>query len=305
MNPGFLLIDKPEGPTSHDIVDQLRRILDLRRIGHAGTLDPFASGLLILGIGKATRLLEYIGKLDKTYSFELILGSTSDTYDRTGNIQPETDSIPPEHLNINFIRDVLKEYTGEQKQAPPLFSAIKYQGKKLYEYARKGEKIEIQPRNVVVYSLSLLSYQYPRIFLEAHVSKGTYIRSLGHEIGKRLGTGAYVQTLRRTAIGALEVSDAVSLEEIKTGQLDGTKGWLSIGEALKDWAQFTVSETGADLLLRGGAIPENEIKPLNEARTKGPFLILDREGKILCVAVFKNKEKEGNRLVVQPKKILV
>jgi len=301
MNPGFLLIDKPEGPTSHDIVDQLRRLLDFRRIGHAGTLDPFASGLLILGIGHAARLLEYIGKEDKTYSFELILGSTSDTYDRTGKIQPYTDSLSPVQLDVARIQNILKEFIGESKQTPPPFSAVKYKGKKLYEYARNQIKIDVQPRNIVIHSFKLLSYDYPRVLLEARVSKGTYIRSLGHDMGKRLGTGAYVQTLRRTAIGSLDVRDAVSLEKIIEKDERG-KGWLSIEEALKDWARYIVSEEGARRLLQGNAILETDATSPNAPKSDSPFLIQDGGGRVLCVAVFQNR---GDRSLIQPQKVLI
>lgn len=301
MKTGFLLIDKPEGPTSHDIVDQLRKILDLRRIGHAGTLDPFASGLLLVGIGKATRLLEYLGKEDKTYSFELILGSTTDTYDRTGTIQPYADSLSPGRVEATSIQNILKEFIGEGKQTPPPFSAIKYKGKRLYQYAREGKKIDVQPRNVVIHSFKLLSYDYPRVLLEARVSKGTYIRSLGHDMGKRLGTGAYVQNLRRTAIGSLDVRDAVSIENII--EKDGmSKGWLLIGEALKDWARYTVSGEGAKRLLQGNAIPETDVTPQDAPRSDRPFLIQDGVGRVLCAAVFQNL---GNRSLIQPRKILI
>jgi len=305
MNSGFLLIDKPEGPTSHDIVAELRKILHIRRIGHAGTLDPFASGLLILGIGKATRLLEYLKQKDKTYDFELILGSTSDTDDRTGIIKPYEEALSPGQLNFKCIQDVLKGFIGEIRQVPPPFSAIKYKGKRLYQYAREGEKIEVQPRTVVIHYISLISYCYPLVRLEARVSAGTYIRSLARDLGQRLGAGAYVRSLRRTKIGSLDVRNAVSLEKIKEGREEMNRGWLSIEEALKDWERYTVSEEASKRLLQGNAIPETDAMPQNTTKTDRPFLILDGDGRPICVAIFKNQGKEGERVIIQPRKILI
>ncbi len=281
-NSGFLLIDKPEGPTSHDVVDALRGVLGVRRIGHSGTLDPFASGLLILGIGKATRLLEYLGKEDKTYQFELALGSTSDTYDRTGKIQPYKDSFTPDRLDTNIIRDVLKEYLGEQMQTPPPFSAIKYKGKKLYEYARKGETIEIKPRSILIHSLSLLSCQYPRVSLEARVSKGTYIRSLGHEIGKRLGTGAYVNTLRRTAIGLCHVGSAFLLEKEIISGSNISERIVTIKDMFPQWFRVILGEESLERIKNGSFIALKE--KVSGLGKEEMVLIMDQSGSERCVA---------------------
>lgn len=238
MNSGFLLIDKLARPadaehgvrgyTSHDVVNQLRRITGIKKIGHAGTLDPFASGLLIVAVEREAtrRLSEFVG-LDKTYEAVLQLGATSDTYDRDGKIQ---NSNSKTQINFNNqttkenIEETLSLFVGEQEQIPPMFSAKKVKGKKLYELARKGVEIERRPSKITIYDLRITNYDTNsrQLSVVCRVSSGTYIRTLGHDIGQKLlstglktgGCGAYVQELRRTAIGEYSVADAVKMEDI-------------------------------------------------------------------------------------------
>jgi tRNA pseudouridine55 synthase len=210
---GLLLIDKPEGPTSHDVVDRIRRITGLRAVGHAGTLDPFASGLLLLGLGKATkRLNEFVGS-EKEYDTTLTLGSVSDTYDRMGEIVVVASTHIPDRTKII---ETLNTFQPGYEQKAPIYSAKKIQGKKLYELARAGEATEeMRPSKYVELSeLCLLEYTWPHLSLRVHCSSGTYIRSLGHDIGQALGTGGYLQTLRRTKIGTLLVSNALPLHDL-------------------------------------------------------------------------------------------
>lgn len=240
---GFLLIDKPVGPTSHDIVDQIRRLIGLRQVGHAGTLDPFASGLLIIGVDRATKEMNKLVGLDKEYLATLKLGAVTDTYDRTGKVTARQDI----KISEMDIKKVLKKFTGQIQQIPPMYSAKKVNGKKLYELARAGIEIERQPISITIYSIDLISESPstpyytstssvstgqasssnilpersdsgvegpPLLKIKVHCSSGTYIRSLAHDIGQTLGCGAYLEELRRTMIGPFRVEEASNLSTL-------------------------------------------------------------------------------------------
>lgn len=211
---GFILIDKPENWTSHDVVAYLRKVTGVKKIGHSGTLDPFATGLLIVGVGReATKRLDEFKAMDKTYEATLRLGAVSDTYDRTGTIVLSPHPAAPSSLIIGEekIRQTLKKFIGAQTQTPPMYSAKKVGGKKLYELARKGIEIERRPEEITIYDIRLNGWEPEKNFLHitCHVSSGTYIRTLAHDIGQALGTGAYCEELRRTAIGEYKVVDAI------------------------------------------------------------------------------------------------
>jgi tRNA pseudouridine55 synthase len=208
---GFILIDTPAGITSHDVVDRLRKITGIRRIGHAGTLDPFATGLLILGIGKATKGLGGLSAKEKEYVGTIVFGATSDTQDGTGTLTPTPDASMP---GSRKLAEVLGRFVGTLEQTPPMYSAKKIGGKKLYELARAGETVERKPAVVTVHELALLSYEEPRTTVRVRVSSGTYIRTLAHDIGAALGCGAYLESLRRTAIGPHRVEQAAKLDEL-------------------------------------------------------------------------------------------
>lgn len=209
---GFLLIDKPAGITSFGVIAKLRRITGVRRIGHAGTLDPFATGLLIVGVGRGAtkRLGEYLGR-PKTYEAVAVLGGTTVTQDKDSEVTPTIGAVMPTEAGI---RDALPRFTGPLRQTPPMFSAKKIDGKRLYELAREGKEVERKSVEVTVYSLELLSYEPPKLSFRATVSAGTYVRTLAHDLGADLGTGAYLEALRRTAIGDLSVEDAVTVEDL-------------------------------------------------------------------------------------------
>lgn len=214
----FLLIDKPKGITSHDVVDRVRRITGIKKVGHAGTLDPNAIGLLIVGVGRdATRHLGKISKdTTKVYEAEIFLGEERDTDDVEGNKLPVTKyQAPIEHKPTrDQISDTLETFTGEQEQIPPAYSAIKLQGKKAYEIARKGGVPNLEPRKITIHSIKLVDYEYPILRVETEVSSGTYIRSLARDIGRALGCGAYLNNLRRTKIGKWSIKKAVGLEDL-------------------------------------------------------------------------------------------
>jgi tRNA pseudouridine55 synthase len=209
---GFILINKPAGITSHDVVDKLREITKIKKIGHAGTLDPFATGLLILGIGREfTKKLSIFQKKDKEYIATLRLGAESDTFDKEGKIVEKKVKKIPERKEIE---EVLKNFLGEIEQIPPAFSAKKIKGKKLYELARRGIKVKPKPQKVKIYEISILEYEFPYLKIKIKCSSGTYIRSLANDIGKKLGCGAYVEDLMRTKIGEFSIENAVELSKL-------------------------------------------------------------------------------------------
>ena len=209
---GFLNIYKPKGITSHDVVSILRKITKIKQIGHTGTLDPFAQGVLPICIGKATRLIEYLQD-DKEYIAQIQFGQNTDTYDIDGKVTENFDK----KITADDLKNILPEFRGEISQLPPIYSAIKVNGKKLYDYARKGESVEIKPRKVTISKLELLDFDIEKQTAKIIVgcSKGTYIRSLAFDIGKKLGCGAFLSELTRTKAGTFNIENTVSLENLK------------------------------------------------------------------------------------------
>jgi tRNA pseudouridine55 synthase len=212
---GMVLVDKPAGMTSFGVVARVRRVLSQAvgkkvKVGHTGTLDPFATGLMILVYGKATKDAMTYTKLDKVYEATIVLGQVSTTGDPEGEVTNVSTDIPtPEALTA-----VLEQFKGEIQQRPPIFSAIKIDGQRAYKLARDGKEVEIPLRTVMIYSLELLDYSYPEVKIRTHVSSGTYIRSLASDIGEALGTGAYCTQLRRTTIADWRIEDAQTLADL-------------------------------------------------------------------------------------------
>ena len=210
---GFLNVYKPKGMTSHDVVAILRRITKIKQIGHTGTLDPFAEGVLPICIGKATRLIEYLAD-DKAYIATLQFGITTDTYDIEGQIV----SHSVKKISKDDVASILKKYEGEIEQVPPIYSALKVNGKKLYEYAREGKDVEIKSRKVLIEKIELLSFDDEQQQAEIYVkcSKGTYIRSLGFDIGNDLRCGAYLSKLIRVQAGDFKLEDSIKLDDLSS-----------------------------------------------------------------------------------------
>ncbi len=209
---GVLLVDKPKGLTSHDVVYHLRRKLQMKKIGHAGTLDPMATGLLVMLIGKATRISQYLMSTDKVYEGEATLGVVTDSQDAEGEMM-ETRPVP--ELTEAQVRTVMKTFLGDQYQTPPMHSAIKVDGVKLYQLARKGEVVEREPRFIRVSAFNLLSFALPKLTFDLHCTKGTYVRTIAHDLGQKLGCGAHLSALRRTASGKFTIAQCLPLEEIE------------------------------------------------------------------------------------------
>ena len=209
---GVLLVDKPGEHTSHDVVARLRRKLNMKRIGHAGTLDPMATGLMILLIGKATRISQYLISLDKEYEGTIELGKVTDSQDADGEVL-ETRPVPP--LTETEVRTAMQGFIGDQYQTPPMYSAIKIDGVPLYKSARKGEEVEREPRFIRVMSFDLRRFAAPHIDFRLQCTKGTYVRTIAHDLGGRLGCGAHLAALRRTATQRFHVSQALTLDQIE------------------------------------------------------------------------------------------
>ena len=211
---GIVIVDKPAGWTSQDVTARLRRVFGTRRIGHGGTLDPMATGVLPVFVGRATRGVEFFEHADKTYEAVLRLGTVTDTQDSTGTV---LEKRPVTVTEAEF-RDILPKFTGKIAQVPPMYSAIKVDGKKLYELARAGKEIERKPREITIFSLDLLEFTGETAKIRVHCSKGTYIRTLCHDIGAALGCGGCMETLRRTAAGEYTLADSVELDTLLSAE---------------------------------------------------------------------------------------
>jgi tRNA pseudouridine55 synthase len=211
---GYLLLDKPTGWTSHDVVAKIRSVLKKEtgqkvKVGHTGTLDPFATGLLIIVVGNYTKRASEFSKLDKIYEAELTLGSVSSTGDPEGEITKKSDKKPPKQE----IEEVLNNFVGEIEQVPHKFSAMKIDGQRAYKLARAGKEVALEPRKVTIYSIENVEYDYPKLKFTTKVSSGTYIRSLAEDVGEKLATGAYLSNLRRTEVGNHSINEAIAIDK--------------------------------------------------------------------------------------------
>lgn len=209
---GFLLIDKHEGISSAHVVNRVKRLLQVKKAGHSGTLDPLATGLLVVCIGKATRLAQFLSEASKSYEAQIMFGATSKTYDRDGDIVETSDAPIPTAAEVDA---VISRYVGDIEQTAPLYSALKHKGKPLYDYARKNIPVELKVRNVRIDSIRVTSYSYPILSITVRCSSGTYIRSLAHDIGQALGCGGYIHSLRRTSIGGLDVASSILMADLE------------------------------------------------------------------------------------------
>jgi len=208
---GVLLVDKPMGPTSHDVVHRIRRTFNIKKVGHGGTLDPMATGLLIILLGKGTKLSDRFMGSDKIYEGTLRLGAVTDSQDAQGEILSEAD---PSHITEEQVREEMQNMVGDSMQMPPMVSAIKIKGVPLYKHARKGKTVERKARLIHLFQFKLLKFEMPDAEFVVRCTKGTYVRTLCHDIGEKLGCGAHLARLRRTRSGKLDISDALTMEKI-------------------------------------------------------------------------------------------
>jgi tRNA pseudouridine55 synthase len=208
---GAILIDKPAGPTSHDVVDAIRRNFNIKKVGHCGTLDPNATGLLIIVLGRGTKLSEKMMSDDKVYEGTIKFGETTDSYDVDGELLA---SLPVPPLTIEELNEAAKAFVGDQMQMPPMVSAVKKEGVPLYKLARKGVEVAREPRLIHIYNFKFSTYQEPFGTFRIACTKGTYVRAIAHDLGQKLGCGAHLATLRRTVSGKFDVADAIEFEEV-------------------------------------------------------------------------------------------
>lgn len=247
--PDYVLpVDKPEGPTSHDVVDDARRALGTRKIGHTGTLDPFASGLLILCVGRATRLAEYLSGLDKEYEAVARLGISTDTLDRDGDVVSTSDGW--RGLSEQAVVEAVRSFEGEIEQTPPQFSAKKVDGEPMHRRARRGERVTLNACAVTIHSIELVGMELPDVRLQVRCSSGTYIRSLARDLGHTLGVGGHLTALRRTSIGEIGVESAVSVSELTEPTAVG-RARIELLGALRHLPSVSVDDAEALRLAHG------------------------------------------------------
>jgi tRNA pseudouridine55 synthase len=276
VREGFAVIDKEPGCTSHDVVAQARRLLGVRKVGHAGTLDPDATGVLILGVGRATRLLRYVTALGKTYEATVVFGEATDTCDAAGRVVATWDMSG---LTEELARAAAGGFLGEIQQVPPMVSAVKVGGRRLHELAREGRTVPREPRTVHVRSLVLHGFtpgERPRAAITVACSTGTYIRTIAADWGTALGGGAHLASLRRTAVGSFTVAEARSLEAMEL---------LVPAVGMRDYAALTVPPPAARDVSQGRRLPATGLQG------EGPWAVLDAAGSLLAMC-----ERRGESL---------
>jgi tRNA pseudouridine55 synthase len=287
---GVLVVDKPVGLTSHDVVQIIRRGTGIRRAGHTGTLDPRASGVLVILVGPAVRLSEYVSASDKRYQATIRLGSSTDTYDADGEITKPTQVVD---ITEDKFNEILQQFVGEMEQVPPPFSAVKVKGHKAYEMARQGEEVDLEPRIINVYSLEILEWAPPEAVIDVYCSSGTYVRSLANDLGKSLGTGAHLVGLRRTKSGRFTLRDAVPLRRLQESFDAGNwyKFLIPAAEALADWPMMELDADQVELVRHGHRVP-------TEPGQKGWARGVSQQGDL--VALLEADEETGEW---QPRKV--
>jgi tRNA pseudouridine55 synthase len=257
---GILNVDKPADWTSFRVVSTVRRLSGIRRVGHAGTLDPFATGVLLVCLGQATRLTEYLIQATKLYRAEVHLGAVTDTFDATGTLLRQGDASA---VSSSRIEHALTTFQGEIEQVPPMFSALKHGGEPLYRYARAGQPVERPARLVTIHRIQLLGFEPPVATIEVECGKGTYIRTLAYDLGERLGCGAHLSGLVRLRVGSFTLENACPVADLETAFQEGR--WQVLlhppDAALPDWPAITLSEEEVTTVRFGQALPAAELRP--------------------------------------------
>jgi len=290
-----LIIDKPEGITSHDVVARVRRAARIRRVGHAGTLDPFATGVLVCCIGPATRLVQFLVGLDKEYVATIRLGYATDTQDRTGT--QITPIRPSNELSVEDLHRVLNEFTGAQLQTPPMFSAKKVGGERLYRAAREGRSVEREAVNITLYSIELLAGEGPMLTdnedgtrdfqVRLRCSSGTYVRTIAHDIGEKLGVGAHLTKLRRTEVGHFTLANAVTLDEAENLSIEGLNDALiSPSDMLSHLTKVVLDEEGITRVAHGRAVTLSEAQLKTMKPGAQTVRLWDTNGALVAVGYF-------------------
>ncbi|MGW8250103.1 MAG: tRNA pseudouridine(55) synthase TruB [Anaerolineales bacterium] len=288
---GVLVVDKPIGLTSHDVVQIIRRGTGIRRAGHTGTLDPRASGVLVVLIGPAVRLSEYVSASDKRYQATIRLGSSTDTYDADGIMT--SSEVPIDEITEEQFNEVLEKFIGEIEQVPPPYSAVKVKGKKAYEMAREGEDVELTPRKINVYSLEVLEWDPPEVVIDVYCSSGTYVRSLANDLGNALGCGAYLVGLRRTKSGRFTLRDAVPMRRLQEAfdAGDWYRHLIPAAEALADWPMVELDADEVELIRHGHRV---SAEPGSSGWSRG----ISQQGDLVALLEFDPETTEW-----QPRKV--
>lgn len=292
---GALIIDKPEGITSHDVVARVRRVMETRRVGHAGTLDPFATGVLVVCIGRATRLVQFLVGLDKEYLATVTLGFATDTQDRTG--KQITPLLTSNELSLEDLRTVLNEFTGPQFQTPPMFSAKKVGGERLYKAAREGREVTREPVNIVVHSAELIedveavltmNDDGTRDFrMRVRCSSGTYVRTLANDIGDRLGIGAHLSELRRTAVGHFGVAESRTLNEMEAmSREDASALLVNPADMLSHLRTVVLDEDRIRRVSSGRSFQLSQAEMAAIGKEEMPLRLCDREDRLVAVGYY-------------------
>lgn len=280
---GIVNVDKPPGMTSHDVVDEVRRMAGQRKVGHAGTLDPMATGVLLVCLGSATRVAEYLMQGRKRYRAAIVLGTTTDTYDADGEVVSSGGACGFARAEIEA---ALARFVGRIEQVPPMVSAIKRQGQPLYELARQGKIVERTPRPVEIDAIELLDWTPPVLSIEVTCSPGTYIRSLAHDLGQLLGSGAYLATLVRLRSGRFTLEGATSLDRLREAFEHGQEDryLLPLDEAFLDWPAAIVTDETARQIAHGQAV---HLEPAGSGEAGGTMVrAYDLEGDFLAVMIY-------------------
>jgi tRNA pseudouridine55 synthase len=292
---GILLVDKPVGLSSAAVVARVKRSLRLRKVGHAGTLDPFATGLLVICINRATRLMQFLVDGQKRYEAELMLGVETDTQDLTGQITASAETV---NVKPAALFEILKQFKGTISQTPPVYSALKHKGMPLYRLARKGKPVQKPDRTVTIRQLDILEIDLPKVRFAVECSAGTYVRTLGVDIGRALGCGGHLSALRRTASSGFNVKDALSLDmlEDEDGRQQVLTKMIALTDAIKQMPSFTADNKLAVKLKFGQKITVDDIELENRAgdeghSTNGWVKIVTPDQRLLAVLDFNQKNK--------------
>ena len=290
MIHGIINVYKEKGFTSHDVVAKLRGIAGQKKIGHTGTLDPDATGVLPVCLGKATKLCDLLTDKDKTYEAVLLLGKTTDTQDITGEVLEEK---PTETLVEDKVREVIEGFIGDYEQIPPMYSALKVNGKKLYELAREGKVIERKARPAKILDIKILEMDLPRVRMEVSCSKGTYIRTLCHDIGEKLGCGGCMESLIRTRVSAFRVEDARTLDEIEALKQEGKLAGLlvPIDEMFPSYPKITVKDDWKAFAKNGNPLDVKMLKEACGQVGESQVRLYDEAGKFIAIYQWKENEK--------------
>lgn len=289
---GFIVVDKPAGMTSHDVVARVRRLLKTKKVGHTGTLDPFATGVLPVAVEEATKAIQFLDEGVKEYRAVMRLGITTTTEDLEGEIIAE---LPCDGIGEAAITSVLAAFVGEIEQIPPMFSALKRNGVPLYKLARKGEEVEREPRQVTIHSLTIESIDLPLVAFTVRCSRGTYIRSLARDIGERLGCGAHLTELRRTRSGPFALADARTLEQLADEAATGRVAMVALPTALAHLETLVLTDEGERRVRNGIAPSAEECEGDIPQPLPGQRFVLMNKGAVVAVA----EEKAGNFGIVR------